>query len=162
MSHSPAFHLEALMMSAKEDIAISSGSACKSASIEPSYVLRACGVEEELAHASIRIGIGRFNTLDEIEHAASTLIDHVRRLARFGCRVRWIDPGGKTGGITRGDARPVRKRRRFHVVLLGRQNLETQFATVEWLMRLRERTVRQGSCGSANPSELSGNPACLH
>ncbi len=71
---------EALMMSAKEDIAISSGSACKSASIEPSYVLRACGVEEELAHASIRIGIGRFNTLDEIEHAASTLIDHVRRL----------------------------------------------------------------------------------
>jgi cysteine desulfurase len=71
---------EALMMSARQDIAISSGSACTSATIEPSYVLRACGVDERLAHGSIRIGIGRFNTLEEVEYAAKVIIEHVPRL----------------------------------------------------------------------------------
>jgi len=47
---------------------VSSGSACTSASLEPSYVLRAIGVDEELAHTSIRFGLGRFNTEDEVDY----------------------------------------------------------------------------------------------
>ena len=70
---------EALMMGLKE-IAVSSGSACTSASLEPSYVLRAIGVGEELAHTSIRFGLGRFNTEEEIKFATEKVIDTVTRL----------------------------------------------------------------------------------
>lgn len=70
---------ESLLMAIK-DLAVSSGSACTSASLEPSYVLRALGVDEELAHTSIRFGIGRFNTEAEIDYAIDTLADHVGRL----------------------------------------------------------------------------------
>ena len=70
---------EGLMMGLK-DLAISSGSACTSASLEPSYVLRALGVEEELAHTSLRIGIGRFTTQDELDYAAERIISEVKRL----------------------------------------------------------------------------------
>ena len=69
---------EAMMMGIK-DIACSSGSACTSASLEPSYVLRALGVDVELAHTSIRFGIGRFNTEEEIDWA----IDYISRKAGF-------------------------------------------------------------------------------
>ena len=70
---------EALMMAIK-NVAVSSGSACTSASLEPSYVLRACGVSEELAHTSIRFGIGRFNTDEEIDYVGKYVVDQVQRL----------------------------------------------------------------------------------
>lgn len=70
---------EGLMMAIK-DIAVSSGSACTSASLEPSYVLRAMGLDEELAHSSIRFGIGRFNTQEEIDFVADLMIEKVSRL----------------------------------------------------------------------------------
>jgi cysteine desulfurase len=61
---------ESLLMALK-DIALSSGSACTSASLEPSYVLRALGTEEELAHSSIRFGLGRFTTEEEVDFVVS-------------------------------------------------------------------------------------------
>jgi cysteine desulfurase len=70
---------EGLMMGVKE-LAVSSGSACTSASLEPSYVLRALGVEEEMAHTSLRIGFGRFTTEDEVDQAAQKIIREVKRL----------------------------------------------------------------------------------
>ena len=70
---------EALMIAMK-DVALSSGSACTSASLEPSYVLRAMGVSPERAAASLRFGIGRTNTAEEIDIVADTLITQVRRI----------------------------------------------------------------------------------
>jgi len=70
---------EGLMMGIK-DLAVSSGSACTSASLEPSYVLRALGVEVEMAHTSLRIGFGRFTTVEEVDLAADKIITEVRRL----------------------------------------------------------------------------------
>ena len=70
---------EGLMMAIK-DVAVSSGSACTSASLEPSYVLRALGVGDELAHSSIRFGLGRFNTQEEVDYVADLLVDKVERL----------------------------------------------------------------------------------
>ena len=70
---------EGLMMGIK-DLSVSSGSACTSASLEPSYVLRALGVEEELAHTSLRIGFGRFTTEAEVDYAADRIIAAVQKL----------------------------------------------------------------------------------
>jgi cysteine desulfurase len=70
---------ETLMMGLK-DVALSSGSACTSAKIEPSHVLRALGLSEEAAHSSLRFGLGRFNTEEEVDHVAERLIDVVRKL----------------------------------------------------------------------------------
>lgn len=70
---------ESLIMAIKT-MAVSSGSACTSASLEPSYVLRALGVEEELAHTSLRIGIGRFTTREEVEYAVKLVTSAVRKL----------------------------------------------------------------------------------
>jgi len=70
---------ESLLMAIK-NVAVSSGSACTSASLEPSYVLRALGVSEDMAHTSIRIGIGRFTTEEEIDYLCEELIKSVKRL----------------------------------------------------------------------------------
>ncbi len=70
---------ESLMMGIK-NLAVSSGSACTSASLEPSYVLRALGVEEDMAHTSLRIGLGRFTTEHEIDTAVDELVRHVNKL----------------------------------------------------------------------------------
>jgi cysteine desulfurase len=70
---------ESLLMGIN-DIAVSSGSACTSATLEPSYVIRALGVNEELAHSSIRFGIGRFNTEDEVNYVTDRVSKEVNRL----------------------------------------------------------------------------------
>src|SRR4051812_48248299 len=70
---------ESLLMALK-DVAVSSGSACTSASLEPSYVLRALGVGDELAHTSIRFGIGRFNTVEEVDYVVELVTKSVERL----------------------------------------------------------------------------------
>jgi len=70
---------EAMMMALK-DVAVSSGSACTSASLEPSYVLRALGVGEEMAHSSIRFGLGRFTTEEEVDYVVGLVADKVKKL----------------------------------------------------------------------------------
>ena len=70
---------ESLIMALK-DLALSSGSACTSASLEPSYVLRALGLSDELAHSSLRISLGRFTTAEEVDHAADQIRGAVEKL----------------------------------------------------------------------------------
>ncbi len=70
---------ESLIMALK-DLAVSSGSACTSASLEPSYVLRAIGREDELAHSSIRFTLGRFSTAEEVDYAITKIRNQVERL----------------------------------------------------------------------------------
>jgi len=70
---------EGLMMAIK-DVAVSSGSACTSASLEPSYVLKSMGLDDELAHSSIRFGLGRFNTEADVDFVADLVIGKVSRL----------------------------------------------------------------------------------
>lgn len=71
---------ESLLMALSREVAVSSGSACTSATLEPSYVLRALGVPDDVAHSSLRFGIGRFNTEEEVDYVADLVIKNVRRL----------------------------------------------------------------------------------
>jgi cysteine desulfurase len=70
---------ESLLMGLK-GIAVSSGSACTSASLEPSYVLRAMGLNDELAHSSLRMTIGRYTTLAEVDYVVDRIRENVERL----------------------------------------------------------------------------------
>ncbi|MGL6096428.1 MAG: IscS subfamily cysteine desulfurase [Fimbriiglobus sp.] len=83
---------EGLMMGIK-DVAVSSGSACTSASLEPSYVLRALGVGDELAHSSIRFGIGRFTTAEEIDYVTDLVVREVARLREMSPLYEMVQAG---------------------------------------------------------------------
>jgi cysteine desulfurase len=72
------------MMTFNQNIAVSSGSACTSASLEPSYVLMALGLGDDLAHSSIRFSLGRFTTEEDIDYAVQAMVDgvnHMRNLS---------------------------------------------------------------------------------
>ena len=83
---------ESLMMGVNE-LAVSSGSACTSASLEPSYVLRALGVGDDLAHSSIRFGMGRFTTVEEIDYTAQKTIAAVKRLREMSPLYEMVKDG---------------------------------------------------------------------
>ncbi|XP_057291081.1 cysteine desulfurase, mitochondrial-like isoform X2 [Hydractinia symbiolongicarpus] len=83
---------ESLLMALK-DIALSSGSACTSASLEPSYVLRALGADDEMAHSSIRFGIGRFTTQEEVDYTVEKCIHNVNRLREMSPLWEMIQEG---------------------------------------------------------------------
>jgi cysteine desulfurase len=83
---------EAMLMGLK-DVAVSSGSACTSASLEPSYVLRALGVEEEMAHTSIRFGLGRFNTVEEVDHVIDVVVNKVNKLREMSPLYEMVKEG---------------------------------------------------------------------
>ena len=76
----PGVDGEALLAGLGKDVALSSGSACTSASMEPSYVLKALGVEDQLAHSSLRLGLGRFTTEEEVDYAIGRIRETVTRL----------------------------------------------------------------------------------
>jgi cysteine desulfurase len=71
---------EGLMMTFNQNIALSSGSACTSASLEPSYVLKALGLGDDLAHSSLRISLGRFTTEEDVDYAIKAIADGVHHM----------------------------------------------------------------------------------
>ncbi|XAR51416.1 Biotin synthase [Bertholletia excelsa] len=83
---------ESLLMGLKE-VAVSSGSACTSASLEPSYVLRALGVDEDMAHTSIRFGIGRFTTEAEVDRAIELTVQQVEKLREMSPLYEMVKEG---------------------------------------------------------------------
>ena len=82
----------ALLINVK-DVAVSSGSACTSANPEPSYVLKALGVGDELAHSSIRFGVGRFNTEAEVDYVIGHVVQEVNRLREMSPLYEMVQQG---------------------------------------------------------------------
>jgi len=74
-------------------VAVSSGSACTSASLEPSYVLKALGAGDELAHSSIRFGLGRFNTEEEVDYVVAKLVSVVSKLREMSPLYEMVKEG---------------------------------------------------------------------
>jgi cysteine desulfurase len=83
---------ESLLMGIN-DVAVSSGSACTSATLEPSYVLKALGLGDDVAHSSIRFGLGRFNTQAEVDYVASKVIDIVKKLRELSPLYEMVKEG---------------------------------------------------------------------
>lgn len=83
---------ESLLMSMK-DVALSSGSACTSASLEPSYVLRAIGADDDLAHSSIRFGLGRFTTEEEVDYTVRKCVESVKKLRTMSPLYEMVQEG---------------------------------------------------------------------
>jgi cysteine desulfurase len=74
---------EAMLLAVNKDVAISSGSACTSASVEPSYVLKALGLPDAAAHSSLRFGVGRFTTEEEVDYAVQKISEAVTNLRQL-------------------------------------------------------------------------------
>ena len=94
---------ESLLMGIS-DIAVSSGSACTSATLEPSYVIRALGIDEELAHSSIRFGLGRFNTKEEVDYVGERVIEVVSRLREISPLYEMAKEGAQ---LSKANSKPV-------------------------------------------------------